>query len=271
MTPDSVFQGDLLRADVFNAGGEAGLFVSFRQRVGTPGTFDTPRPVMGFVNKGFAHVHIQSRWNDWFINDETTAFEDALRALAPRHKYRAALGFSMGGYGALRFAGALRLHRVLVISPQFSIHPGEVPFDGRYSTEAAGFDLALGTLEGRGTRTRGAILVDPFKRRDLGNADLIQTVFKRLRLVRLPCGGHPASRVLTQGGKFGWMKDHLARGLPKPHRIGRMHRKVRRRSPSYWQHLAELAKKHGRDATYDFAMEQFYRLQPAKSAKEQPA
>jgi S-formylglutathione hydrolase FrmB len=55
-------------------------------------------------------------------------------------------GFSMGGYGAFRFARATNATYVTAISPQFSIHPDVVPFDKRYGADAAGFERDLSDL-----------------------------------------------------------------------------------------------------------------------------
>lgn len=246
MKAHPVFDGGRLKATVFRPRRKK-LFVSFRQRVGAPGSFDEPGPVMGFVTRSFAHLHIQSRENDWFINDETAALEAALSRFVERYDEVAAMGFSMGGYGALRFARALRIDRLLAISPQVSIDPEVVPFDRRYREEADGWDGALGTLEGRGTQMRGAVLVDPFKRMDVEHGRMICALFPRLTLVMLPCGGHPATRVIRQGGRFDWLKTDLAEGLADPREIGRVHRDVRRRSESYWLHLAEIARYRGRE------------------------
>ena len=117
MRAERVFDGALLRADLFK-GDRRRLFVSFRQRVGAPGTFEDARPVRAYTAKGYAHLHIQSRWNDWFVNAETPALEAALRALAPRYLRAVALGFSMGGYGALRFSSVLGLAQVIAVAGQ---------------------------------------------------------------------------------------------------------------------------------------------------------
>lgn len=253
MRPHPVFEGESLRATVFRPR-RSKLFVSFRQRVGHAGVFDDPSPVMGFVTAGYAHLHIQSRVNDWFINAETEALENALRAFVGRYDEVVAMGFSMGGYGALRFARALGVGRALLISPQVTIDPGLVPEDRRYRAEAKGWDASLGDLTTRGTGLRGAVLVDPFKRLDVLHARLIREIFPALEIVMLGNGGHPATRAIKQGGRFDWLKTDLAQGLHDPQAVGRMHRAVRHRSESYWRHLAEVARRHGHDGLCQSAL-----------------
>ncbi len=59
MKPHRVFDGDLLRADLFNPEAPR-LFVSFRQRVAEAGTFTDATPVGSFVGHGFARLHLQA-------------------------------------------------------------------------------------------------------------------------------------------------------------------------------------------------------------------
>lgn len=247
MKPHPVFDGEHLRATVFRPR-RSKLFVSFRQRVGHAGVFDEAQPVMGYLRRGYAHLHLQARNNDWFINAETEALETRLAQFVQRYDEVIAMGFSMGGYGALRFAKVLRITRVMAISPQVSIDPTVVPFDKRYRAEAAGWDDNLGDLTQRRCDLSGVVLVDPFKQRDLVHGRMICEIFPRLTLVRLPNGGHPATRALKEGGRFDWLKADLAEGLADPQAITRAHREVRRKSVSYWTHLAQNARWHGREA-----------------------
>ena len=261
MKAERVFDGALIRADLFNPDG-AQLFVSFRQRLAEPGAFDTPRPVRSFTSKGMAHLHLQALWNDWYINDETEALEAALDALTDRFDRVVAMGFSMGGYAALRFAAALRLSQLIAVSPQYSIHKTHVPFDRRYRDCAGGFDPALGDLSPRGTGTSGVILADPFRPMDLRNAELICAAFPGLQIARLAGAGHPASRVIREGGKFGKLQAQLTKPRVPLRRITMIHRNSRRDSPRYWRHMAAQARKSGRLALAEHCETQSAALGP---------
>lgn len=263
MKAERLFDGALIRADLFNPDGE-GLFVSFRQRLAEPGAFDIPRPVRSFTSQGMAHLHLQARWNDWYINDETEALEEALQGVSRGFDTVLAMGFSMGGYAALRFAGALRLTRLIAVSPQYSIHEAAVPFDRRYRDCSAGFDPALGDLAGRGTAVQGVILADPFRPLDLRNAELICAAFPGLRIARLAGAGHPASRVIREGGKFGKLQAQLTKTRVPLRRIVTLHRNSRRQSPRYWRHLAAQARKSGRAALAERAEAQSAALDAAR-------
>ncbi|MEQ9695066.1 alpha/beta hydrolase [Shimia sp. SDUM112013] len=238
---DIVFGGDRLRATLFNADAPK-LIVTFRQRVSPDGAFDTARPVRRFVKRNYAHLHLQSRFNDWYINSETADFEAHLGALVRPYRRIVGTGFSMGGYGILRFAEVLGLQHALLVSPQISIAPEVVPWDRRYRDCADGFDAAMGDVASRAKRgLKGVILMDPFRPLDHRHADLIQTSFPNLVICRLGCGGHPATRVLGEAGGFGRVQSQLLSGQVDVEEIRQKHRKSRRKSPTYWRHLGENA------------------------------
>jgi pimeloyl-ACP methyl ester carboxylesterase len=246
MKSERLFDGDLIRATLFNPG-QSQLFVSFRQRVNDPGEFGDGGPVRSFIDHGMTHLHLQSRWNDWYINNETKALEAMLDGFAPGFDRAVAMGFSMGGYAAFRFARTLRLKQVIAVSPQFSISPDHVPFDRRYRESAKGFNAALGDLSARGCDVGGVIMADPFRPMDLRNAHLIRAAFPAVQIARLAGAGHPASRVIREGGKFGKLQAQLTKTRVPLSRIITLHRNARRNSPRYWRHLAAQARKSGRD------------------------
>ncbi|TNF18195.1 MAG: alpha/beta hydrolase [Rhodobacteraceae bacterium] len=266
MRPARLFDGDLIRASVFNPG-QRRLFVSFRQRLDTPGAFADPRPVRSFTGKGMTHLHLQARWNDWYINAETEALESVLADFARGFDHACAMGFSMGGYAVFRFAAALRLAQVIAVSPQYSIAPAHVPFDRRYRDCAAGFDADLGDLARRGTDLSGVILADPFRPLDLGNARLIQAAFPALRLARLAAGGHPATGVLGEAGRFGKLQAQLTKAEVPLRRVLMLHRNARRQSVKYWRHLAQRARKTGHGALADEALRRAAQLQAQTSGQ----
>lgn len=243
--PVAIFAGDLLRADLFNPDGKQ-LFVSFRHRVLQDGAFDAPRATRSFVDAGYAHLHIQTRFNDWYINAETPAFEAALAAATQGFARRVAMGFSMGGYGALRFSTTLDLRHVILVTPQFSIHPEVVPFDKRFRDSSAGFDAEQGDLMLHGRRQlAGVILADPFRPMDMYNARLIQVYFKRLAVARACCAGHQAAKVLNMAGHFGAFQRALKSVPVQARTVIDLHRDGRRTSSAYWSALSTLAQTHG--------------------------
>ncbi|WP_299205142.1 alpha/beta hydrolase [uncultured Tateyamaria sp.] len=239
--PKRVFDGDLLRADLFNPSGRR-LFVSLRQRIAVDGAFSRPNPVRSFIAQDHAHLHIQSRFNDWFVNAETEALEHCLADALRGYGRRVAMGFSMGGYAALRLSRCLDLRHVMLVSPQVSIHPDVVPFDKRFRGSSGGFHFAQGDLGIHGRRQlAGTVIVDPFRALDMRNAHMIQTLFPRIGLARTACSGHPASRVLREAGQFPALQRMLFDPPVSSGAVTVLHRNARRHSAIYWKKLAELA------------------------------
>lgn len=239
--PQIVFDGDLLRA-VLIPGGSAQLMVTLDYRMPGKSDFSAARHSTSFARMGYAQLSLKTRANDWFVNADTAALEQALAQVAVSYDRVHMLGYSMGGYGAFRFAKALRARSVVAISPQLSIHPDVVPFDRRYRAEAQGFDPVLGDL----TRLadpdlRGLVVIDPFITNDLRHAFLLQQMFPRLRIVRLGFGGHPATRVLRDAAKGWTLHREAAAFQPKAKLIVQSHRAGRRQSAGYWTRLAHYA------------------------------
>jgi hypothetical protein len=236
-----LFDGAHLRASMFATGGESGLVVTFRHRLSEAQDFSPANPLGRARAAGMAHLYLQSRANDWFINPETRALEAALAPLARRHARRLAIGFSMGGYGALRFAGVLGFQQVLLISPQVSIDPAQVPWDPRYREDAAGFDPDLGDLARRAVPgLRGLLIFDPFRPLDARHADRIAALFPGLDRTRFALGGHPATRVLGQGAGVGPLAARLIDGgLARAEALA-LHRRARRSSELYRIKLAQM-------------------------------
>lgn len=258
--PETLFDGDLLRGSVFRPARPNGaMIVTFRHRVPNAGDFSPPKPRQRFVDAGWTHLHIQSRFNDWFINGDTVDFCVALADFAASFTHRAGIGFSMGGYGVLRFSGPLALDEVVAISPQMSIAPKVVPFDTRFRAESATFDPGLGDLATHARPDlKGVVIFDPFRILDRMNADMIGAALPRLSLCRYGFGGHPAMGVLRETVSFGpLMSLVLHRRLTRPAVLA-LHRVNRAASPFWWHQLsrhadltrrrtlAETARRHSR-------------------------
>lgn len=249
---EPVFAGNRLRAALHPGTDRRNLLVvTFDFRRTTRKGFSDLDFSSSFARQGHAQLSISCRENDWFINDETEALERVLARVAARFAEVRALGYSMGGYGAFRFARTLRLTGIVAVSPQSTIVPGAVPGDRRYAAEARGFDPVLGDLHGRGrTDLPGLILVDPLNRLDLAHARRITEIFPQVRIVALPCAGHPASKVLGEAGR-GWLLQREAvAGSLTGAAIRTAWREVRRDSARYWTNFAKAAQdRHPKWAT----------------------
>lgn len=244
--PETVFDGDLLRARLWRPDQPTtALYVTFRPWMPDPGSFSDRGRVQRALSRGLAHLHIQSRWNDWFLNAETPALEAALKALRTRFLTARALGFSMGGYGALRLSRALRLNQVMLVSPQFTLNPRLAQWEDRYP-EAATFDPVAGDLAVHARPDlSGVVVFDPFYRLDLLQARLITDHFPRIAPARLPFGGHPGSAALGHVGGFRSLQRLSLGARLQARDVVHLHRSLRDGSLRYWRERAECALRRG--------------------------
>lgn len=261
---ETLFDGDKLRARLTRPlDGGTVLYVTFRQRLDEPGSFSDDPPVRQALALGLVHLHLQSRWNDWYMNAETAALEAVLRRLRQGFFEARAVGYSMGGYAALRFAAALDLTQALVISPQFTLDRTILPQERRYR-EAADFDRALGDLARHGKPDLcGAVVFDPSHPLDLLHARLIRQTMPGM--VPAPCmfGGHPATQGIRAGGGF---RQFQALGLNKAlsaPAIVRLHRGLRTTSSRYWHFRAKACLARGWTAKAEHALTRAERLADA--------
>lgn len=240
-----IFSGEHLRAALAPGDGRDNLLmVTFDFRRTNRKGFSEANFSSVFARHGHAQLSITSRRNDWFINADTSALEAVIARVAARFARVHAMGFSMGGYGAFRFARALQLQHVVAISPQATIARGVLPDDNRYAEEARDFDAALGDLSTRGyPELKGLILVDPFLRADFAHARLITRAFPGVQPLPLPFAGHPASRVIGDAGRI-WLLQRAATHGGDGGAIRAAHRAARRDSAHYWANLARKAARH---------------------------
>jgi hypothetical protein len=249
-----VFDGDRLRAELWVPNTAATtLYVTFRQRVPEPGSFSDDAPVRRALNEGKAHLRIQSRWNDWFLNDETPALEAALSALRPGFATALALGYSMGGYGAMRLARALDLDQVVLVSPQFTLDRAILPAEKRYP-EGKDFDARLGNLANHGKPDlAGIVIFDPFRPLDRMHAALITDAMPAVARAPLPFGGHPATNALGERGGFRALQAISLAPSASAAGVVALHRSLRSESPRYWLNRSEACRKAGRANDADTA------------------
>ena len=241
MIPERIFDGAHLRATLL-PGQRDQLVVTFDYRLAGKSDFTADTHSSTFARKGFAQLSIKSRANDWFVNPDTAALEAVLAPLAARYARVTLLGYSMGGYGALRFAKALGAASAVLISPQVSIAAALVPFDRRYRAEGRLFDADLGDLGPCAMpNLTGLVVIDPFVAADLRHAGMIRALFPALSLVRLGFGGHPAIRVLRGAGKAWTIHREAVSDTPTRRLICAEHRAGRAVSAGYWTRLAARA------------------------------
>lgn len=234
-----LFDGVGLRAYIQDAASKR-LVVSFDNFRPTRTGFPEPRRTYYFKSHNYASLHIDTSRNDWFLSDELPALLSVLADRTAQYRHRAAMGFSMGGYGALRFARCLKLRQVLLVSPQISVLPGRVPWDLRYRAHGQKLSPSLDdVMTDPYTKLSGVALFDPAISADRRHARLIASVFPAITPVAMPFGGHPASAPVVEAGLFDAFRSAVAGGLIEPERFKSLHRRARVRSKTYAKNYAK--------------------------------
>lgn len=88
---------------------------------------------------GMPALGIMTRESNWFPEPDMQALLPSIQAYLDRHPKRISYGFSMGGYGAIKYSRMLGVDAVVAMSPQVSIDPDFVPWDRRYQTNVRDF------------------------------------------------------------------------------------------------------------------------------------
>ena len=244
-TPQPIFSDTRLRATLFAADADK-LVVTFDNRKLGKTDFEHRDPARNFLSANFAQLHIATKVNDWFVNASTGALEAELVKLRGRYSTVRAIGFSMGGYGALRFSGALGIQEVALISPQISIERAVAPFETRYKREARRFDGQIGAHATANTDLGGIICYDPFHKLDTAHAAQIAAAFPRIKRVPMAFGQHPATGILRERKATGKVLRQVVQGFDAQ-ALKADHRAACRATALYWERLAARATPGHRD------------------------
>jgi len=166
-----------------------------------------------YADRGFTHLHLHSRQNDWFLNRETVAALDAIGAFADGFASAASIGFSMGGYGVMLVSGVVDFDRVLMVSPHITFSEHQYPHETRFPSHMGNLGRALKLNErvvsGPPARADAAVVFDGRVAGDLYHAETAAGRFGRFELVDLAGGGHPATTALTRAGHFDLVLDAI--------------------------------------------------------------
>ncbi|MBW8744234.1 MAG: alpha/beta hydrolase [Sphingomonas sp.] len=158
------------------------------------------RPGFGeafFRGEGITAVHVMSYGNNWFQYIEIQELLRVLRKACAHAERLLTYGSSMGGYAALRFAGAVGAHAALALSPQYSLDPRKVPFETRWASDRRRIRF-LKAVDGapiqRGPRM--IIAYDGALDADRLHAELLMADTP-MTAIALPHSGHPVGGFLN--------------------------------------------------------------------------
>jgi len=228
-----VFDGAFLRL-VLAEHDRDHLFITFDHLSKGRDGFGGPDNASIFERRGWSSLRVLAARNDWFLNHDLPAALDAAATVAARFVRTTTYGFSMGGYGALRFAQAVGAARAVAISPQASPVPLRTPFESRWRAARAAVDASLddfGALDAH--RTEIITVHDPRIAPDNAHVRLLSERLPGLVALLLPFGGHPATRVIREGGRLGVFTAELLTGPVDRASALAHHKRARRHSDLY--------------------------------------
>ncbi len=164
-------------------------------------------------------------------------------------------GHSQGGYGALKFSGALGATTAIAFCPQTSIDPTAVGyFDQRFCKYFNGKLSGGLPIEGSDLCPDNYIFFDPLERRDYIYAGALRALGSRKRRIHtipVPFTGHETIRLVTQGGiSEQFVSSFRNERTPATTALGAMLRRVRGQAGIYrvsrTQHLIRKSARHPR-------------------------
>lgn len=236
----AVFAGAHLRATLFDPG-RPRLAVFFdhldRQRRG----FAAATPSRSFARRGFSQLVVQTARNDWYLNADLVPLAAVLAQVCRDHEAALGIGFSMGGFAALKLSAAIGLGQVLLVSAQVTPFADRAPHDRRYARFAAALDPALDLTAGDiAPGLQGLALFDPLNRSaDRGHARAIAALAPGVRAVAMPFGGHPATGLIRRAGLWGHLQRMVAEDRLHPAAMVALRRRARGGSLDYSHRLVE--------------------------------
>jgi|KBSMisStandDraft_5_1062788.scaffolds.fasta_scaffold35435_5 hypothetical protein len=201
----------------------------------------TDRPGFGeafFQAEDITAIHVMSDCNDWF---QHTEIKDALLIIKEAclgAERILAYGSSMGGYAALRFAGAIGAHAALALSPQYSLDPRKVPFETRWASDRRRIRF-LPWIDGPIQPGPSRIFAyDSALAADRCHAELL-TAAAPMTAITLPHAGHPVGGFLNDIKLLRPLVLTALDGSFDPQRFRNAAHKRRTRSAHWLAHLAD--------------------------------
>ncbi len=230
---DWIFQGARLRAFCDNPSAP-NMRAKFNYLAKARHDFDALSPISPAKDPRFAQIFVQTSSNDYYLNDELPLLRAALFAYCGRYDRREAIGFSMGGFGAIMLARAMQLTKVLLVSPvsEMAFRRPQRAFDPQWEEILfCGEDTFAGVHQA----LQGTILCDPQARggRDLFYARFLQRLHPNLHIFCLPWAGHPATKLFSETGSYGQLRQAFFDGTLTPHKAKYLQRTHRMTSLRY--------------------------------------
>lgn len=188
-----------------------------------------------FNNLKVSAIFITPSINNWYQTEESLQGIRIAGEFAAGFSRRITYGSSMGGFAAINFANVVNASLYLALMPQFSIDRQKVPFESRWSAEAAKIDFNYDRIGSFERGPVGFVIYDPFDWKERKHSELIEQATGCHR-IPLPFIGHngPAGEVnkmlITQAIARDFEGTSLA--------VRQVHRSTRRTNAPYYIELS---------------------------------
>ncbi len=186
-----------------------------------------------FEQRRQSAIGVMSKAPNWFPPDCMRYAALAIRAVINGRRV-VTYGFSQGGYGALKYAGALGAAVAMAFSPKWSINPADV--DAFDDSKTMYYRPALRNghkVIPEDVAGESYIFYDPLLKNDLNHATRLQAACGS-QMVVMPFTGHETIRLLTESGLSESMVNmFLCDDRPSPRQLRNLVRRGRRHSPTY--------------------------------------
>ena len=240
-----LFDGTDIRIVVSHHGSDA-VVVSFSPRPQRPGDNLRGFGRDFFDGQGVTGVYVVALWANWWQSPEMDTAIEAVRrsGIVANSPHSLAYGGSMGGFAALNYATRFECKHALVVSPQVTIEPADILFETRWADDRAKLILRdPDSRTGLGMTCHYTVIFDPFDSGDARHVALLPD-HARVQLVPLPLCSHSPLMLIKE---IGYLKELVLQSIKAPPDIALLRRRVRegrRRSPTYFAGLAQVAARH---------------------------
>ncbi|WP_093994407.1 hypothetical protein [Flavimaricola marinus] len=189
-------------------------------------------------------LYIKPQQPNWYRRPDLFDWIEAEHALFSGFDRVVLMGGSMGGYGALAFARAMRATEVLSLNPQTTLARDLVPWETRFALGRA--EDWTGRYRDAAETTQGDVYViaDRYEKNDFMQVD-------RLRghhFANFPFVGHKVPAWLQQLDALKPVSLAVLDGLPPAEVQATIHGAIRQRRKleRWWAGVANIAGKHGK-------------------------
>jgi hypothetical protein len=160
---------------------------------------------------GFTSLGIVCKRDNWYPSSLRT-LEPHFAEILSNYTERLCYGFSMGGYGAIKYSRLFQATHVLALSPQYSIDPkdldGATPWFSGHLSQISEPSMSIKSSEIAGSV---GIIFDPYESHDEYAVRKINAISPHIYRLPVSHVGHNTIHTISRGGAFAHVVDSILR------------------------------------------------------------